>query len=215
MDQPLEKVTAFITRPAPRGVELLLFRHPNAGIQLPAGTVEEDEPHLEAALREAREETVLVELSVVALIGHQDTALPDDRCVVLHRTPIYARPDRASFDWAVFRRGLPCQIHRQADGFTQITYTEWDRYPDPQYVTYEITGWVPTETLCRRLRRYFYHLTATGDTAAEWTVQNDNHLFRPFWAPIDNLPAIVEPQDGWVRYVREELKYRLEVEWSM
>ncbi|MHB9109669.1 MAG: NUDIX hydrolase [Armatimonadota bacterium] len=65
-------------------------------------------------------------------------------------------------------------------------------------------------TLCRRLRRYFYHLTATDDTGTEWTVQNDYHLFRPFWAPLDNLPVIVEPQDGWVRYVREGLGYRLE-----
>jgi len=210
MDDTLEKVTAFITRPGPCGVELLLFQHPNAGIQLPAGTVEEEEPYRDAALREAAEETGLQQLSVVALIGHQDTVLPDNRCVVLHRTPVYARPDNQSFDWAIFRRGLPCRIHRQEDGFTHLTYTEWDRYPDPQYVTYEITGWVPTEALCRRLRRYFYHLIASADSGTEWTVWNEHHLFRPFWAPLDNLPEIVEPQDGWVRYIREGVGYMLE-----
>ena len=35
----LEKVTAFVTRPGSSGVALRLFRHPNAGLQLPAGTV--------------------------------------------------------------------------------------------------------------------------------------------------------------------------------
>ncbi|MHB0935409.1 MAG: hypothetical protein ACYC6A_03375 [Armatimonadota bacterium] len=64
-------------------------------------------------------------------------------------------------------------------------------------------------TLCRRLRRYFYHLAAPADKGTEWMVQNDNHLFRPFWAALEDLPEIVEPQDGWVRYVRDGLNYQL------
>ncbi len=40
-----EKVTAFVTRMSPRGMEVLLFQHPSAGIQVPAGTVEADEHH--------------------------------------------------------------------------------------------------------------------------------------------------------------------------
>ena len=48
----LEKVTAFVTRPRTTGTELLLFRHPNAGIQLPAGTVDLSESPVEAVLRE-------------------------------------------------------------------------------------------------------------------------------------------------------------------
>ena len=35
----VEKVTAFVTRQTADGFDLLLFQHPSAGIQLPAGTV--------------------------------------------------------------------------------------------------------------------------------------------------------------------------------
>ena len=35
----LPKVTAFVTRQGAHGTELLLFKHPNAAIQLPAGTI--------------------------------------------------------------------------------------------------------------------------------------------------------------------------------
>jgi 8-oxo-dGTP pyrophosphatase MutT (NUDIX family) len=62
MESIAEKVTAFVTWVSPEGVELLLFEHPRAGIQLPAGTVEADEPHATAAAREAREETGLADL---------------------------------------------------------------------------------------------------------------------------------------------------------
>ncbi len=39
MPQIIEKLTAFVTRPTSNGYELLLFEHPTAGIQIPAGTV--------------------------------------------------------------------------------------------------------------------------------------------------------------------------------
>lgn len=48
----LEKVTAFVTRPRATGTELLLFRHPNARIQLPAGAVDDGEPPEETVRRE-------------------------------------------------------------------------------------------------------------------------------------------------------------------
>ena len=46
----LEKVTAFILHQEHGETELLLFEHPTAGIQIPAGTVEEGEDPLETWL---------------------------------------------------------------------------------------------------------------------------------------------------------------------
>jgi 8-oxo-dGTP pyrophosphatase MutT (NUDIX family) len=60
----LEKVTAFITRPGVDEPEILLFQHPHAGIQIPAGTVEEGEALDAAVLREAFEETGLTGLRI-------------------------------------------------------------------------------------------------------------------------------------------------------
>lgn len=57
------------------GTKLLVFTHPlspEAGIQVPAGTIQEGEDPAAAALREAREETGLSTLRVVRFLA-QDT----------------------------------------------------------------------------------------------------------------------------------------------
>lgn len=66
-----EKVIAYITR----GDQLLVFRHthfPEAGIQVPAGTIEPSEPPHAAALREAEEESGLPGLTLQAYLGVQE-----------------------------------------------------------------------------------------------------------------------------------------------
>ena len=55
----LLKVTAFVVRPSPAGADLLLFRHPYAGVQIPGGSVDEGEAPRHAVLREVAEETGL------------------------------------------------------------------------------------------------------------------------------------------------------------
>jgi 8-oxo-dGTP pyrophosphatase MutT (NUDIX family) len=66
-----EKVIAYITC----GDKLLVFSHtcyPDAGIQVPAGTVEEGESIEEAVVREAREETGLAGLKIQSYLGVRD-----------------------------------------------------------------------------------------------------------------------------------------------
>ena len=63
-----QKVLAYITS----GTRLLIFRHthfPQAGIQVPAGTIKPDEPPYQAVLREAEEETGLKNLIVKRFLG--------------------------------------------------------------------------------------------------------------------------------------------------
>lgn len=67
----VEKVVAYITQ----GDRLLVFthaRHPEAGVQVPAGTMETGEAPEAAVLREAREETGLEALTVLAFLGTRD-----------------------------------------------------------------------------------------------------------------------------------------------
>ena len=62
------KAFAYITQ----GHRLLVFTHPDApeaGTQVPAGTIEHGETPEDAALREAREETGLSLLTVVRFLG--------------------------------------------------------------------------------------------------------------------------------------------------
>ncbi|NIM94653.1 MAG: NUDIX domain-containing protein [Anaerolineales bacterium] len=70
-DAVLRKVIAYITYEN----YLLVFshtQHPEAGIQVPAGTVEPDESPQEAVLREAREETGLEELRIRSFLGTRE-----------------------------------------------------------------------------------------------------------------------------------------------
>lgn len=200
MPRIVEKVTAFVTRPSPTGPDLLLFRHPNAGIQIPAGTVEDDETPEAAVLREAAEETGLASLSVQRYLGHRDEPPAAGYRLAVEPTAVYSRPDPASFDWAHLRKGIPVKVNRVANGYTHVTYEEFDRVPDPQYVTLCIIGWVPDRALTGKRTRHFFHLQLEGSSEESWTVHIDNHMFTLFWASIDNLPEIIYPQNEWLEF---------------
>lgn len=209
MTRYLLKVTAFVTRPGPRGLELLFFQHPNAGVQLPAGTVEEGEPVEQAVLREVFEETGLTQVRLVRQIGVRDELPPNATHVILHRTRVYSRPDPASFDWAELRRGIAVRQLREAERHAQVTYEEGDRYPDPNYLSYVITGWVPKDKLAETNRRHFFHLALTGPTPERWQQAADNHIFEPFWAPLTaEIPNFV--QRPWLDFVTQDLGYAFE-----
>src|SRR6266540_2571392 len=72
---------AYITHRGARGIRLLIFSHPRApeaGLQVPAGSLDEGETPEAGALREAHEETGLADLEVVGFLGEQ---LRDARAV--------------------------------------------------------------------------------------------------------------------------------------
>ena len=201
MSQTVHKVTCFITRSKNKGTDLLLFRHPNAGVQIPAGTVEPGEAPEAAAIREAAEESGLPGLVLLRYLGERNEPPPAGHMFIAQPTPVYSRPRVSSLDWAHFRTGLPVEVLRHEAGFTQVCYGEPDRFPDPQYTSYNITGWVADEALTDWRTRHFYLFSAPDQTPENWPVAIDNHVFELFWAPIDDLPPIVPPQDGWLRYL--------------
>jgi 8-oxo-dGTP diphosphatase len=71
----IRKVLAYIIRDTDNKTELLVFRHrdyPLAGIQIPAGTVEEGESLVDATLREVLEESGLSALQVIREVACED-----------------------------------------------------------------------------------------------------------------------------------------------
>lgn len=197
----VEKITAFVTRTTPTGLELLLFEHPNAGVQIPAGTVNPGETPAEAATREVIEETGLTDLTVPHYLDATLEKLPKDQRIVAEHTKVYAHPDLTSFDWAYIRPGITVTIKRRTKKFTQIFYKEFNRVPDPGYVSMAIKGWVPKSVLADAIRRYFYHLVFKGKSEERWQVFADHHRFTPFWAPLHDLPDIIPPQDEWMVFL--------------
>ncbi len=208
MDRLLEKVTAFITRQNEEITELLVLKHPSAGLQIPGGTVEPGEEPLAAALREAQEETGLKDFASYRQIGLQEEKLPDATLAVVEATEVYSRPKGSSFNWAHFRRGIHVvKSGLSEQSFTQVSYIEHDQFENPNYITYQITGWVPDRCLAGKTRRHFYHLVASTSPGGTWRQFSDNNEFELLWAPISDLPRIVHPQDKWLEYVTGSLGY--------
>jgi 8-oxo-dGTP pyrophosphatase MutT (NUDIX family) len=196
---PIEKVTAFVTRPVNGHRELLLFQHPYAGIQIPAGTVEPGETPEAAAIRETQEETGLLNVAIDQYLGMHEVVLPDTRRMIHQPTGVYARPDPMSFNWIQLGRGLTVTVERQSGEWTQISYQEWDRQAEPAYVSYQITGWVPSNVLTQLHRRHFFTLMTTDATPERWQHTAEQVLrFTLFWAPLDALPPLGSSQAAWL-----------------
>jgi len=86
--QTKRKVFAYITQ----GNDLLVFEHedaPEAGIQVPAGTLEDGETPEEGVLREAKEETGLQKLSIVRFLGEQIRDMSDYGKSEIHHRYFY------------------------------------------------------------------------------------------------------------------------------
>jgi ADP-ribose pyrophosphatase YjhB (NUDIX family) len=90
---------AYITR----GTDLLIFRHPDhpeAGLQVPGGTIESGESPEDAVMREAREETGLPDLRLVRFLGEQVRDMVEvGKGEVHHRYFFHLAVDRAPDAW--------------------------------------------------------------------------------------------------------------------
>lgn len=212
MEKVIEKITSFITRTRSDRLELLLIQHPKAGIQIPAGTVRIGETIEQALKRETLEETNLTDFSL-RYIGSSESSLPTDQRIIMEKTKVFAHPDIHSYSWAEIRKKVHVTLKRSYNDFSQVTYIEENRFPNPDYISYQITGWIPSRILCRKTKRHFFHLTVTKETLDEWEVLAEpelNYTFKIFWAPFDMLPPIIPPQYKWLEYVKNELNYNFE-----
>ncbi|MBP7732525.1 MAG: NUDIX hydrolase [Caldisericia bacterium] len=196
------KVTCIVTN----GTNLLLIKHPFAGYQLPAGTVEADEEPLAAAIRETKEETSLKDVSLIKCLGVMEVGLPGGMACLLETSTIYSRPDKTSFDWATIPRSSWVKVLRQSGGWTQINYSEPDCLPNPNFETYSLTGWVEREKLAKCQKRHFYHFGSKHVGTNPWCVFSDYHMFEVGWHRLDSLPQLMPPQDQWLAFALERME---------
>jgi 8-oxo-dGTP pyrophosphatase MutT (NUDIX family) len=202
-----EKVTAFVTRECNGVKEILLLRHPRAGVQIPAGTVEDGENHETAVKREVYEETGLRNVKIEKSLGCVENELGENERIIAKTTQVYSRPSLSSIAYKEeLTRGLTVNYNSKHKEFTLVSYIEYDSLSNAACIRCNVAGWVPSEHVIARKTRYFFLLTTLGETAQEWEVNGDReHVFKLFWAPISATPPIIPPQDKWLDYVCEEI----------
>ena len=202
----VKKVTAYVTRERNGVKELLVFKHPSAGVQIPAGTVEDGESLETAVKREIYEETGLKLVKIEKSLGYIENELEENERIVAKTTQVYIKPNLNSIPYKEkLTRGLTVDYNSTHKDFTHISCVEYDRFPDPTCILFNITGWVPSENLSSIKGRHFFQLTTLDATANEWEVKSDrDHIFKLYWTPISPKPHIVPPQDKWLDFVYEQ-----------
>jgi 8-oxo-dGTP pyrophosphatase MutT (NUDIX family) len=203
----VEKVTAFITRETAGGRQLLVFRHPLNGIQLPAGTVDAGESPETAVRREAWEETGLDGLRLVRPLGMIERHLPDSHHLLHGNSKLFKSPAPNAApisDWILFRGGYVRLLREQGE-YAEVLFQERnERVELPQVIRQE-QGWLRRELLTPTIHRYQYWLACDFVTPENWPVAVDGHIFDLFWTPLQPAPALVWPQDEWLAAVGDQL----------
>ena len=209
MNKVVQKVTAFIVRERHGIKELLVFKHPTAGIQIPAGTVEMGEDLETAVKREVYEETGLQFVEIENYLGCFENELEEGQRIIAETTQVYIEPNLNAIPYKrKLPKGLTVDYLSTQEDFTHISYIEYeyDQFHEPVYIDTNITGWVPNENISAQKKRHFFHLSTPEETPDAWELKSDQgHIFKPYWTPFSPKPQIIPPQDKWLDFVYERI----------
>ncbi len=197
----IEKVTAFITRRKDEKPQLLVFKHPSAGIQLPAGTVEENEAMEKALFREVNEETGLKKLTLIKKLGESTSFFGPDEAILTQTMRCFAWPAQsAKRNGPLCTRGLKLQTFERKVGFVRVKYEEFDLNKQHAVVLSELEGWLPSAVVTREVHRHFFLLKSEEETADSWNIQSDGgNTFQCMWVNLDEVPELIGEQVEWLK----------------
>ena len=209
MTEVVQKVTAFIVRERKGIKELLVFKHPTAGVQIPAGTVEKGEDIETAVKRETYEETGLQLVEIEDYLGCFENELENNQRIIAETTQVYSEPNLTAIPYKQkLPKGLTVDYLSTGEGFTHISYIEYefDEFHKPTCIDTNITGWIPNESLSAQKKRHFFLMSTQEKTADAWELESDQgHIFKPYWIPLSPKPRIISPQDKWLDFVYEKI----------
>ena len=205
---PYAKITAFVTRERDEKRELLVFRHPSAGVQLPAGSVELGEDPAAAALREVTEETGLTNIALNAFLGVRIYPLPDSGRILTRSVALLDSPDGVPPGNAFLRRGLTVHELERLGDYSRIEFREYEmRAGALEIAAVLASGWAASADLSASVERFFYHIQAHEATPDEWTwFAEDEHDFQCYWVPLSQDPGLVNGQDQWLAWFVDRLR---------
>ncbi len=186
----IRKTTAFVvTKESP--FHLLVFRHPLAGIQLPAGTVEKGEEPVDAAVREVREETGYTVCSDPVLLGAATTNLGPECAVLL---------DDVDGGGHTLLRGHTVRVLRAESSSKLIPIRQeiFDYGTTPPTLLSAHRGEVRADKLAGMVARSFVLFIEETPTFERRTQRADGHEFEVFWTPFRRDISLVEGQTNWL-----------------
>jgi ADP-ribose pyrophosphatase YjhB (NUDIX family) len=190
------KVAIFVVRNASTAAEVAVFWHPGGGLQVPAGTVEPGESFEQAAIREAIEETGLVDVTLVGDLGSQESIMGDGRALLLEEVNLRLSPGGPQTRWRLSRAAV--EVIELRGEWAMVRMQERD-LDNPDLLVAQLTGWVPVKILTRRQERRFYLASSTDTKIDSWQHQGEpEHSFTVSWQPVRPRPKLVEGQDAWL-----------------
>jgi len=209
VNEVVQKVTAFIVRERSGVRELLVFKHPTAGVQIPAGTVEEGEDIETAVKRETYEETGLQLVEIENYLGCFENELEKNQRIIAGTTQVYIEPNLTAIPYKrKLPKGLTVDYLSTQEDFTHISYIayEYDEFHKPIRIDTNITGWIPNENLSAQKKRHFFLMSTQEETENAWELKSDQgHIFKPYWTPLSPKPQIISPQDKWLDFVYQKI----------
>ena len=209
MNEIVQKVTAFIIRERNGVKELLVFKHPTAGVQIPAGTVEKGEDIETAVIRETYEETGLQFVEIENYLGCFENELENNQRIITETTQVYIESNLTAIPYKrKLPKGLTVDYHSTQENFTHISYIEYehDKFHKPIHIDVNITGWVPNKNISAEKKRHFFLMSTQEETPDAWELKSDGgHIFKPYWTPLSPKPNIIPPQDKWLDFVYERI----------
>ena len=209
MNEVVQKVTAFIVREKGNAKELLVFKHPTAGVQIPAGTVERGEDIETAVKRETYEETGLQFVEIENYLGCFENELENNQRIIAETTQVYIEPNLTAIPYKrKLPKGLTVNYLSTQEDFTHISYIayEYDKSHKPICIDSNITGWIPNVNLSAQKKRHFFLMSTQEKTTDAWELKSDQgHIFKPYWTPLSPKPQIISPQDKWLDFVYDKI----------
>jgi 8-oxo-dGTP pyrophosphatase MutT (NUDIX family) len=199
----LEKVSAFILRSTQYGPEILVIEHPTAGLQLPAGTIENGEAPETAVLRKVFEETGLKQVEIVKIITETHEFTTPDEAYLMETLRCYAWPAQSAQRFGpLFTRGKRFQVFERKVGFTRIMHEEFDLDKKSAKSVKTIEGWLPSASLTHEIRRLFYLIRVLYETPQNWSHLTDyGETIQIKWLPLIPSPKLNEEQIIWLDFL--------------
>jgi 8-oxo-dGTP pyrophosphatase MutT (NUDIX family) len=188
--------------------ELLVFQHPSAGLQLPAGTVEDGEEPAVAVVREVVEETGILDAEIVRLLDIEVTLLPNHQRAVRNPSRLLAEPrsDAATVEM-VGRSGFLLDVGELDGLFRQVTHRDYEFVEGVFVPVRSVDGWMLDEELARRIVRHHYELRTPSPTQDRWAHSAEGEFdCELYWTEIREDIGLVASNQAWLRFVIDKLR---------